>query len=271
MINLFYAFALVFCFSTEAYSQGFMEKVKGLNAPAIKEMIKDNVSLEAMQNLLEKNDTVIDNAIDESAEVTNNINDTQVESDADIMTLDPVGNLAEDDSDNFIASDTGTITEGNVDDDFTRAPDFYDFPSLFFTTKERETIDDARNFTGELYQRYVKSIEDRRQKESLRKALEKSGKQVRSVEVEEREMPDFDERFITLQGIMFSSADHWTVWINGVRMEPGKIPTYIADLKVTQKFAEFKWYDEYTNKVIPLRLRSLERFHIDSRTFFKGG
>lgn len=77
-------------------------------------------------------------------------------------------------------------------------------------------------------------------------------------------------REISLGGIAFSNSDRWTVWLNGVRITPDAIPDAVMDIKVSRAYIDLKWFDGYTNKIFPIRLRPQERFNLDSRIFLPG-
>lgn len=77
-------------------------------------------------------------------------------------------------------------------------------------------------------------------------------------------------REISLGGIAFSSDSRWTVWLNGVRITPDAIPQAVMDIKVSRHHIDLKWFDGYTNKIYPIRLRPQERFNLDSRIFLPG-
>lgn len=77
-------------------------------------------------------------------------------------------------------------------------------------------------------------------------------------------------REISLGGIAYSASDRWTVWLNGVRVTPNALPDAIMDIKVSRAYIDLKWFDGYTNKIYPIRLRPQERFNLDSRIFLPG-
>ncbi len=77
-------------------------------------------------------------------------------------------------------------------------------------------------------------------------------------------------REIALGGIAFYNPDRWTVWLNGVRITPEAIPDAVMDIKVSRAYIDLKWFDGYTNKIYPIRLRPQERFNLDSRIFLPG-
>jgi hypothetical protein len=77
-------------------------------------------------------------------------------------------------------------------------------------------------------------------------------------------------REVSLGGIAFANSAQWTVWLNGVRVTPNAFPQQVLDIKVTQNYIDLKWFDNYTNKIYPIRLRPQERFNLDSRIFLPG-
>lgn len=77
-------------------------------------------------------------------------------------------------------------------------------------------------------------------------------------------------RELALGGISYGSASKWAVWLNGVRITPDAIPEQVLDIKVGKAHIDLKWYDSYTNKIYPVRLRPHERFNLDSRIFLPG-
>ncbi len=81
---------------------------------------------------------------------------------------------------------------------------------------------------------------------------------------------DPGNREISLGGIAYSSDKRWTVWLNGVRITPGALPRAIIDIKVNRAYIDLKWFDAYTNRIYPVRLRPQERFNLDSRIFLPG-
>ncbi len=81
---------------------------------------------------------------------------------------------------------------------------------------------------------------------------------------------DMGLRDIVLGGIVFVSEDDWTIWLNGERVTPMAVPEEVLDLRVFEDYIEIKWLDEYTNQVFPIRMRSHQRFNLDSRIFLPG-
>ena len=86
----------------------------------------------------------------------------------------------------------------------------------------------------------------------------------------EQSQKDPGIREVSLGGIAFANGAKWTVWLNGVRVTPDAFPQQVLDLKVTQNYIDLKWFDNYTNRIYPIRLRPQERFNLDSRIFLPG-
>ena len=85
-----------------------------------------------------------------------------------------------------------------------------------------------------------------------------------------RPPPDPGLREISLGGILFAGGTDWTVWLNNERVKPDAIPKEVMDIRVYDKFVDLKWYDAYTKRVFPVRLRPHQRFNLDSRIFLPG-
>ncbi|NCT40744.1 MAG: hypothetical protein GW778_03665 [Alphaproteobacteria bacterium] len=128
------------------------------------------------------------------------------------------------------------------------------FPSLLFTYWEQVAIEDARNSTGQ----------NRAPTDS------EIGRVLGTDTDDERVMPPPEERNIALSGIAYKGNKNWTIWLNGKRVTPDAIPEEAIDLKVFKQYIEIKWFDEYTNQIIPIRLRAHQRFNIDNRMFLPG-
>ena len=77
-------------------------------------------------------------------------------------------------------------------------------------------------------------------------------------------------RFIHLQGILYTSDNDWVVWLNGQKVRPNALPEEALGFKVHKDFIEVRWFDAYTNQIIPVRLKPMQRFNIDSRVFLPG-
>ncbi len=78
------------------------------------------------------------------------------------------------------------------------------------------------------------------------------------------------DRDISLGGIVYVSGSDWTVWINNTRVTPKAIPAQIMDLKVYKEHVDLEWFDSTTNQIFPIRLRSHQRFNLDTRIFLPG-
>ena len=128
------------------------------------------------------------------------------------------------------------------------------FPSLLFTYWEQVAIEDARRSIGQ----------NRAPTES------ELTRDLRTDQNDERTMPPPEERDIALSGIAYKGSRNWTIWLNGKRVTPEAIPEEAIDLKVFKEYIEIKWFDEYTNQIIPIRLRAHQRFNIDNRMFLPG-
>lgn len=127
------------------------------------------------------------------------------------------------------------------------------FPSLLFTYWEQVAIEDARRSRG------------------LNRAPT-DAELMRDLKTEEDDLniKDPGRRDIELSGIAYKATKNWTIWLNGQRVTPDAIPEEALDLKVFKEYIEIKWFDEYTNRIIPIRLRPHQRFNIDTRIFLPG-
>jgi hypothetical protein len=129
-----------------------------------------------------------------------------------------------------------------------------EIPSLLFTYWEHTAIIDARRSRG-----MVRPPTEDELTESL-----KQGDDV------DRPKPPPEEREVSLSGISYMSANEWTIWINGQRVTPDALPVEAMDLKVYEQYVEIKWFDEYSNQILPIRLRPHQRFNMDTRIFLPG-
>lgn len=146
--------------------------------------------------------------------------------------------------------------------------DFNAFQSLFLKPWQRKEIFDIRNFQGDVYEAYIAELRAEREREAMQEAL-KTDQEERK-ERSEKIKPPEEKRYIHLQGILYTSADQWVVWMNGQKITPEALPREVVGFKVYESYVEMRWFDEYTNKIIPLRLQPMQRFHIDSRMFLPG-
>lgn len=79
-----------------------------------------------------------------------------------------------------------------------------------------------------------------------------------------------EKRYINLQGILYSSKNDWIVWLNGKQIRPDALPEEALSMTVYKDHIELRWYDDYTNQIFPIRLKPLQRFHMDTRMFVPG-
>ncbi|MCK5284750.1 MAG: hypothetical protein KAJ86_04105 [Alphaproteobacteria bacterium] len=128
-----------------------------------------------------------------------------------------------------------------------------DMSSVVFTFWERTAIKDARRSRG-----LVRAPTDDELSNSLNNP---DGLKVR---------PPSEERDISLGGIVFVSKEDWTIWLNGKRVTPKAIPKEVIDISVYDEYIELKWFDEWSNQIFPIRLRSHQRFNVDTRIFLPG-
>lgn len=126
---------------------------------------------------------------------------------------------------------------------------FQDIRSNLFTSLEYMEIQNARKSIGEVAVRSPKS---------------------RRNTAEPIVMPPPEERYITLNGIIYTSKTDWVVWMNGKKIQPDALPEEAIAFEVFPNYIQVKWYDDYTNQIIPLRLRPMQRFNIDQRIFLPG-
>ena len=126
---------------------------------------------------------------------------------------------------------------------------------IVFTYWEHAAIQDARNARG--------SVRPPTEEELMRDMKTSS-----LVDEKPKVMPT--DREIRLGGIVYANGKEWSIWLNEKRVTPDAIPPEVMDLKVYKEYVEIKWFDEYTNRILPLRLRAHERFNIDTRIFLPG-
>ena len=124
-------------------------------------------------------------------------------------------------------------------------------PSLFFNSYEYQQIIEARK--------------------GLTAALPTEEEIVESIEIQEgvRE-PERGPRELALGGIVYKSSKDWTIWINGMKIQPDRLPPEILDIKVYKNHIKIKWFDEFTNQIFPIKLKTHQRFNIDTRIFLPG-
>lgn len=132
-----------------------------------------------------------------------------------------------------------------------------EYRSLVFTHWEYVAINDAKRSRG-----LVRPPSE----EELTRDLRTRTPQEEIVRVK----PPPEKREIRLSGIVYKARGDWTIWLNEQRVTPQAIPEEILDLKVYKTYIEMRWFDVYTNKILPIRLRPHQRFNIDSRIFLPG-
>lgn len=132
---------------------------------------------------------------------------------------------------------------------------------------------DAENFPSVLFTYWKQvAIEDARRSRGLNRAPT-DAELMRDLKKDKNEnipKPPPEARNISLSGIAYNGRESWTIWLNGQRVTPTAIPKEALDLKVFKEYIEIKWFDEYTNRIIPIRLRPHQRFNIDTRIFLPG-
>ncbi len=133
--------------------------------------------------------------------------------------------------------------------------DSVQYESLVFTHWEHVAIQDARRSRG-----LVRPPTDAELTRDLKS---------REDEIE-RVKPPPEKREIRLSGIVYHGGADWTIWLNEQRVTPEAIPEEVMDLKVYKTYIEFKWFDEWSNQILPIRLRPHQRFNIDTRIFLPG-
>ncbi len=131
-----------------------------------------------------------------------------------------------------------------------------EYASLVFTFWEQDAIELARRASNG--EGTTRSVTDYQIEESQKRDLT------------EKIKPPPEEREIRLAGILFNERDHWTIWLNEKRVTPEALPKEVIDLKVYKSYIEFKWFDDYTNRIYPIRLRPHQRFNMDTRIFLPG-
>jgi hypothetical protein len=87
---------------------------------------------------------------------------------------------------------------------------------------------------------------------------------------EEEIVPERGIRELSLGGIVFRSSSDWTIWMNGQKVTPQRIPPEVLDIRVSKDHIKIKWFDAYTNQIFPIKLKPHQRFNIDTRIFLPG-
>lgn len=130
-----------------------------------------------------------------------------------------------------------------------------EFNSLFFTAWEVQNIDRMRRIANENKgkTRAVTNIDAGQDFDPINKVK-----------------PPPEKREIRLAGILYNGPESWTIWLNEKRVTPDALPQEVIDLRVYKEYIEFKWIDDYTNRIYPVRLRPHQRFNMDTRIFLPG-
>lgn len=127
-----------------------------------------------------------------------------------------------------------------------------DIPSLFFTFWQHETIRGAKRARG------------------VGVARPPAEGELDALSQEQMPKPLPEEREIRLAGIVYAGKGDWTIWLNGKRITPDAVPKEVMELQVFKEYIDVKWFDEYTNKIFPVRLRPHQRFNMDTLIFLPG-
>ena len=134
-----------------------------------------------------------------------------------------------------------------------RQPNINDaaIPSLFFTNREINLIEESESGF------VARAVTE----EEVRQADDAQENEIR---------PELGPRELRLGGILYSSANNWTVWLNGQKITPKRLPPEVLDITVGKEYIKFKWFDAYTNQIFPIKLKAHQRFNLDSRLFLPG-
>lgn len=129
--------------------------------------------------------------------------------------------------------------------------DVEQIPSLFFTSWELGLIQDARKGL------VTRAPTDSEVESSIRDA-------------ENNTRPPMGPRELVVGGIIYSSANDWTLWLNSQKITPDRLPPEILDISVGKDYVRLKWFDAYTNQIFPVKIKTHQRFNIDTRIFLPG-
>ncbi len=150
---------------------------------------------------------------------------------------------------------------------------FMSFPNIAFAQDSEESsvnkeisVDDIPSLVFTYWQH--KSIMDARKTKGVVRAPTQS--ELDAMNNGDEFEPDAGTREIELGGILFTKEDSWIIWLNGQRVTPDAVPKEVLDLRVFKDYIEIKWLDDYTNQVFPIRIRTHQRFDMDSRIFLPG-
>lgn len=122
-------------------------------------------------------------------------------------------------------------------------------PSLFFTSDEAALIASVRS--GVI-------------------ARPPTERELNEGDREEEVRPEPGIRELSLGGIVYKSSSDWTIWMNGQKITPDRIPPQVLDIRVRKDHIKLKWFDPYTNQIFPIKLKPHQRFNVDTRIFLPG-
>lgn len=83
--------------------------------------------------------------------------------------------------------------------------------------------------------------------------------------------PILSPREVSLSGIAYVTDNDWVIWLNGARLTPVAIPANVMDLRVFKNHIDIEWLDRTTNQIYPIRLRTHQKFNLDTRMFLPAG
>lgn len=130
-----------------------------------------------------------------------------------------------------------------------------DVGTLFFVNNEFAALMDAKKLRGSVRPPRASEINN------VLKPVEYSL---------EKPKPPPAQRELSLGGILYSSKDDWTIWLNGKRVTPTAIPSEVLGMQVFNQYIEMRWLDDWSGQIFPIRLRPHERFNMDTRIYLPG-
>jgi hypothetical protein len=81
---------------------------------------------------------------------------------------------------------------------------------------------------------------------------------------------DSSSRIVSLQGIVYNSPSDWTIWLNGARVTPDKVPERAMDLSVAKDRIRLRWMDIANQRIVNFTLRPNQTYLLDSDTIIVG-
>lgn len=75
---------------------------------------------------------------------------------------------------------------------------------------------------------------------------------------------------LRLSALIFYDTRRWTLWLGKTRVEPGNLPPYIRDVRVTQAHADLSVIRRPGAQPIPIRLRPNQTFLVSDRRIVDG-